>query len=773
MKVEMQLGRETLSIETGKVAKQADGSAWIQYGGTVVLVTAVADRREADKDFFPLTVDYRERGYAGGKIPGVYGRREPRPGVTEQLTSRLIDHCIRPLFPKDYNQEVQVLCSVLSYDREHLANVPALIGTSAALSISDIPFNGPVGAIVVGRIDNQLIVNPTAEEMDQCELELFVSGNQNAVMSVEGSLHEIPEDEVIDAIVFAHEQIKNIIQLQEGLVAVCGVEKREFIRKSIDEGLREKVKSLAVSRIRQSIGTAEKQERSDFLADLEADILEQVIDPNDNEEVVMAVAQDTGSILKDLEKQEMRESILNQGTRVDGRAVTEVRPILGEVSLLPNVHGSSLFSRGQTQALCAVTLGTGLDADIERSLAGEKNKHFFLHYNFPPYSVGEVKRMMGPSRRDIGHGSLAENAIKAVIPAKDEFNYTIRVVSEILESNASSSMATVCGATLALLDTGVPLTKPVAGVGVGLIKEGDQEVILTDMIGVEDFLGDMDFKVAGTRDGVTAIQMDIKIDGVTPELMKQAIHQSREARLFVLDKMDEIISTPREELSPYAPRINTIKIPVDKIKDVIGPRGKVVQQIQEETGVTISIEDDGRVEIASTSAENAAKAEEKVKEIIAVPEVDKEYSGKVVRVAPFGAFVKILPNCDGMVHISQMGSGYVRQVEDILNIEDEVTVRVISIDEQNRVDLALSGESAVRANEIAEQTPRREDSEAGGGSSGPRRNSGYRDGGRTGAGNDRRRDRSREGSSRPSGGSRYRNEGQSRDNAPRIPKGRP
>merc|ERR1712169_168314 len=416
----------------------------------------------------------------------------------------------------------------------------------------------------------------------------------------------------------------------------------------------------------------------------------------------------------------------------------------------------------------------GLDADIERSLAGEKNKPFFLHYNFPPYSVREVKRMMGPSRRDIGHGSLAENAIKAVIPAKDEFNYTIRVVSEILESNASSSMATVCGATLALLDTGVPLTKAVAGVGVGLIKEGDQEVILTDMIGVEDFLGDMDFKVAGTKDGVTAIQMDIKIDGVTPELMKQAIHQSREARLFVLDKMDEIISTPREELSPYAPRINTITIPIDKIKDVIGPRGKVVQQIQEETGVTISIEDDGRVEIASTSAENAAKAEEKVKEIIAVPEVDKEYSGKVVRVAPFGAFVKILPNCDGMVHISQMGNGYVRQVEDILNIEDEVTVRVISIDEQNRVDLALSGESAVRANEIAEQTPRREDSEARGGSSGPRRNSGYRgDGGRTGAGNDRRRDRSREGSSRPSGGSRYRNEGQSRDNAPRIPKGRP
>jgi polyribonucleotide nucleotidyltransferase len=758
----MQLGREKISIETGKVAKQADGSAWVEYGGTVVLVTAVASRREANVDFLPLTVDYRERGYAGGKIPGVYGRREPRPGVTEQLTSRLIDHCIRPLFPEGYNQEVQVLCSVLSYDKKHLANVPALIGTSAALCMSDIPFNGPVGGIVVGRIDNQLIVNPTSEETEQCDLELFVSGNQSAVMSVEGHMHEVPEDEVIDAIVFAHQQIKEIIKLQDGLIAVCGTEKREFVQKSIDENLRQKVTGLATERIRQSIGIADKQERSTLLGDLKADVLDQLISSEIDDETVENYTQGTETILKDLEKYEMRESILNQGTRIDGRGATEVRQISSEVSLLPYAHGSSLFTRGQTQALCAVTLGTGLDEDIERSLAGEKNKPFFLHYNFPPYSVGEVRRMMGPGRREIGHGSLAESAIKAVVPNKEEFNYTIRVVSEILESNASSSMATVCGATMALLDAGVPLKKLVAGVGVGLIKDGDRETILTDMIGMEDFLGDMDFKVAGTQDGVTAIQMDIKIDGVTPELMKQAIHQSREARLFVLEQMEQVISSPRAELSPHAPRINTIKIPVEKIRDVIGPRGKVVQQIQEETGVTISIEDDGRVEIASTDANAALAAEERVREITAVPEVDKEYKGEVVRIAPFGAFVKILPNCDGMVHISQMGNGYVRQVEDILSVGDTVQVRVLSIDDQNRVDLALSGESAEKANEISANAPPREESQSRD-NSGPRRNSGYRDGG------NRRRERN---SNRSGGGNRHRDEGQPRNNSLRVPKDR-
>jgi len=428
--------------------------------------------------------------------------------------------------------------------------------------------------------------------------------------------------------------------------------------------------------------------------------------------------------------------------------------------LLPHAHGSSLFTRGETQALCAVTLGTSLDEDIERSLAGEKNKPFFLHYNFPPYSVGEVRRIMGPGRREIGHGSLAESAIKAVVPNKEEFNYTIRVVSEILESNASSSMATVCGTTMALLDAGVPLKKPVAGVGVGLVKDGDREAILTDMVGMEDFLGDMDFKVAGTRDGVTAIQMDIKIDGVTPELMKRAIHQSRESRLFVLEKMEQIIGAPSAELSPHAPRINTIKIPVEKIKDVIGPRGRVVQQIQEETGVTISIEDDCRVEIASTDASAAMAAEERVREITAVPEVDKEYTGEVVRIAPFGAFVKILPNCDGMVHISQMGNGYVRQVEDILTVGDTVEVRVLSIDDQNRVDLTLCGESAEKANEISANTPPREDTPSRD-NSGPRRN--YRDGG------NRRRERS---GGRSGGNNRNRDEGQSRNNSLRVPKDR-
>ena len=758
----MQLGREQISIETGKVAKQADGSAWVKYGGTVVLVTAVAARREANVDFLPLTVDYRERGYAGGKIPGVYGRREPRPGIPEQLTSRLIDHCIRPLFPKGYNQEVQVMCSVLSYDKENLANVPALIGTSAALSMSDIPFNGPVGGVVVGRIDNRLIVNPTSEEMERCDLELFVSGNQSAVMSVEGHLHEVPEDEVIDAIVFAHEQIKEIIKLQDELLAVCGKDKRKFEPKTIDNDFRQKVTDLVGERVRESIGIADKQERSTLSEELKNDILDQLISSTTDEEDAENYAQDTDAILKDLEKHEMRESILTQGTRIDGRSATEVRPISGEVALLPHAHGSSLFTRGETQALCAVTLGTSLDEDIERSLAGEKNKPFFLHYNFPPYSVGEVRRIMGPGRREIGHGSLAESAIKAVVPNKEEFNYTIRVVSEILESNASSSMATVCGTTMALLDAGVPLKKPVAGVGVGLVKDGDREAILTDMVGMEDFLGDMDFKVAGTRDGVTAIQMDIKIDGVTPELMKRAIHQSRESRLFVLEKMEQIIGAPSAELSPHAPRINTIKIPVEKIKDVIGPRGKVVQQIQEETGVTISIEDDGRVEIASTDANAAMAAEEKVREITAVPEVDKEYTGEVVRIAPFGAFVKILPNCDGMVHISQMGNGYVRQVEDILSVGDTVQVRVLSIDDQKRVDLTLCGESAEKANEISANTPPREDAPSRD-NSGPRRSSNYRDGG------NRRRERS---SGRSGGNNRNREEGQSRNNSLRVPKDR-
>ena len=695
----MQLGSEKLSIEMGKVAKQADGAVWVQYGGTVVLVTVVADDSDNDLDFFPLTVDYRERAYAAGRIPTVYGKREPRPGTSEQLVARLIDHCIRPLFPKDFKAEVQVLCTVLSSDGVHPADVPALIGTSAALSVSDIPFNGPVAAVTVGKKDGNLIINPTYEELHSSEVELFVSGTENAVMSVEGGGHEIPDDEVIDTIIAAHEEIKEIIKLQEGIVAVCSQKKREFDTKTVEDALNSRIRDLATTRIRESIGMSDKQLREDYLEQIQSDILSEIHEDSP-EEFDTSAEKDARSILSDIEKEEMRQAILGEGKRVDGRGVTDIRTISGEVALLPRTHGSALFSRGQTQALCVTTLGTSGDEDVQRGLDGEVRRAFFLHYNFPPFSTGEVKRMMGPGRREIGHGSLAQKALEPVIPSKEDFNYTIRVVSEILESNASSSMATVCGASLSLLDAGVPIKRPVAGIGVGLIKEGEQEVILTDMLGTEDFLGDMDFKIAGTSEGVTAIQMDIKIDGVTPELMRRAIHQAKEARLSVIDQMNAVVSQPRAELSEYAPRIYSLQIAPQKIKDLIGPRGKTVQGIQEETNTTINIDDDGTVEIASTSAEDVRIAEEKIRAVTAMPEIGKEYEGKVVRTASFGAFVEILPGKDGLVHISQMGDGYVRRAEDVMKVGDEVTVKILTIDEQGRIDLSLIAANGVPLEEL-------------------------------------------------------------------------
>ena len=777
MKVEMQLGSEKLSIETGKVAKQADGAVWVQYGGTVVLVTVVADDGEHNLDFFPLTVDYRERAYATGRIPTVYGRREPRPGTSEQLVARLIDHCIRPLFPKDFNSEVQVLCNVFSSDGIHPADVPALIGTSAALSISDIPFNGPVAAVTVGKVEEKLIINPTYEELHASSMELFVSGKADAVMSVEGGGHEIPEDEVIDTIITAHQQIQEIIKLQEGLAAGCSNTKRDYASNSVESDLSSRVRDLATSRIRESIGMADKKLREDYLEQVQAEVLSEILEDTP-EETGPNATKDTISILSDIEKEEMREAILTQGKRVDGRGVTDIRSISGEVALLPHTHGSALFSRGQTQALCVTTLGTSGDEDVQRGLDGEARRSFYLHYNFPPFSTGEVKRMMGPGRREIGHGSLAQKALESVIPNKEEFHYTIRIVSEILESNASSSMATVCGATLALLDAGVPIKRPVAGIGVGLIKEGDQEAILTDMLGTEDFLGDMDFKVAGTSEGVTAVQMDIKIEGVTPELMRRAIHQAREARLSVIEQMNAVIAEPRAELSPYAPRIYSLQIAQQKIKDLIGPRGKTVQGIQEETSTTINIEDDGTVEIAATRAEDVKRAEEKIRAITAMPEIGKEYTGKVVRTAPFGAFVEILPGKDGLVHISQMGDGYVRRAEDVMQVGDEVTVRILTIDEQDRVDLTLVAvgdvpveELTIESNEDREPSSdwnaSRESRDSGGRSNyrDNRDSREYRGGGERRS-NDQRERR----------GNRYDQRDNSRDfrnqRSPRIPKGR-
>ena len=774
MKVEMQLGSEKLSIETGKVAKQADGSVWVQYGGTVVLVTVVADDRDHDLDFFPLTVDYRERAYATGRIPTVYGRREPRPGTSEQLIARLIDHCIRPLFPKDFNAEVQILCNVFSSDGIHPADVPALIGTSAALSISDIPFNGPVAAVTVGKVENELIINPSYEELHASEMELFVSGKADAVMSVEGGGHEIPEDEVIDTIVAAHAQIKEIIKLQEGLAAVCSNTKRDYAAKSIESNLSHRVRDLATSRIRESIGMADKKLREDYLEQVQEEVLSEILEVAP-EEADPNAAKDTISILSEIEKEEMRDAILTQGKRVDGRGVTDIRTIAGEVALLPHTHGSALFSRGQTQALCVTTLGTSGDEDVQRGLDGEARRSFYLHYNFPPFSTGEVKRMMGPGRREIGHGALAQKALEPVIPDKENFHYTIRIVSEILESNASSSMATVCGATLALLDAGVPLKRPVAGIGVGLIKEGEQEAILTDMLGTEDFLGDMDFKVAGTSAGVTAVQMDIKIEGVSPELMRRAIHQAKEARLAVIEQMNAVIGAPRAELSPYAPRIHSLQIATQKIKDLIGPRGKTVQGIQEETNTTINIEDDGTVEIAATSAEDVKRAEEKVLAITAMPEIGKEYTGKVVRTAPFGAFVEILPGKDGLVHISQMGDGYVRRAEDVMQVSDEVTVRILTIDEQDRVDLTLVAVGGVPVEELNIESNDEKDFSTDRNEPRDSRDSGrsnYRDN------RDGRDSRDRRGNdTRERRNNRYEQRDNSRDfrsrRSPRIPKGRP
>jgi polyribonucleotide nucleotidyltransferase len=690
----MQLGNEKLSIETGRVAKQADGTAWVQYGGTVVLVTAVADKKISSEalDFFPLTIDYRERSYAAGKIPGIYGRREPRPGVTETLIARLIDHCLRPLFPKEFHYEIQVLAMTLSSDKQNPPDTLAMIGASVALCISDIPFNGPVGAVTVGRINGEFIVNPTYEQMEESDMELFVTGTSSAVMTVEGGAKEVPEDEIIGAIEFAHAHIKETIKLQEELIQACGKPKREYEVKAADARLDAKTRELATHRIQQSIGMTDKQDRETYLVSIQEEILDELSEGGEYGESRVS---DTVAILTAIEKEEMRKAILNEGRRIDGRGPNDLREITGEVSVLPRTHGSAIFARGQTQALCVVTLGTSADEEVVKDLEAEYMKPFILHYNFPPFCTGEVRPMRAPSRREIGHGALAEKAILAVIPEKETFPYTVRVVSEILESNASSSMATVCAATLALMDAGVPIKKPVAGVGVGLIKEkgheslDDREVILTDMLGAEDFLGDMDFKVAGTRNGVTAVQMDIKIEGVTTELMRKAINQAREARLIVLDKMAEVISTPRADISPYAPRIYKIQINPEKIGDVIGPRGRVVREIQDKADVIIDIADDGTVEIAADNVEKAERAKELIMAITQEAEIGKEYKGKVKRVTPFGAFIEIFPGTEGMVHISNLGSTHVRRVEDVLHEGDDVTAKVIGVDEYGKIDLAV------------------------------------------------------------------------------------
>jgi len=671
------------SIETGKVAKQADGAVVVRYGDSVVLATVVASKTAKEgQDFFPLTVDYREKAYAGGRIPGGYFKREGAPVKKEILTSRLIDRPIRPLFPEGFFNEVQVICLAVSGDPQHDPDVLAVNGASAALAISGIPFGAPVGAVRVGLIDGQFVANPTTEQQAVSQLEIVVAGTEQGVLMVEAGAREVPEEKMLEAIAFGHEQCKRLARMQKELAAAAGKPRWTFDPNAgRDTALIERVKSLAAPKLGAALAIHEKHPRSEAVGR----VFEEVwgtLGLEDTKKPAVRMA------FEEIESHEVRRMIVERGIRVDGRKVDEIRPISIETAYLPRAHGSALFTRGETQALVAATLGTKSDEQKIEALEGESYRSFMLHYNFPSFSVGEVRRFGSPTRRDIGHGALAERAVEAVLPAKEEFPYTIRVVSEILESNGSSSMATVCGGSLSLMDAGVPLKSHVAGIAMGLVKEGDKYGILTDIMGTEDHYGDMDFKVAGTEKGVTALQMDIKIDSVSIDIMREALKQARDARMIVLGKMREALEKPRAELSPYAPRFVTIKVRQEKIREIIGPGGKVVRGIQEATGAKIDIEDDGRVTIFSPDNASVQKAVGMIQDICREVELDRIYLGKVKKIVEFGAFVEVIPNTEGLLHISQIAETRIRSVQDVLTEGDEVLVKVIEIDGNGKMRLS-------------------------------------------------------------------------------------
>lgn len=696
------VGRHTVSIETGRLASLAGGAVTVQLNDSIVFAAATMGGVREGIDFFPLSVEYEERLYAGGRIPGSFYRREGRPGSEAILTARLTDRPIRPLFAEGMRNEVQIIIYSLSADNKNPIDILAINAASAALMISDIPWGGPVGAVRIGRVDDEFIVNPTYQELEASTLDLRIAGTRDAILMVECGAQEIPENVMVEALAYGHQALQPLIDLQEQMAREIGKPKREATiilpNDELQQIVFDKVSGKMESLFDQVLPKAELYAA---LEDMLAELTAELIPANAQDKTGLPTAEDVKTAFMETEKRVVRKRILDYGKRPDGRTPTQIRPIWCEVGLSPRAHGSGLFTRGETQVLTLATLGTLGEAQELDGLAPIETKRYMHHYNFPPFCTGEVKPLRGQSRREVGHGALAERALEPVIPSEETFPYTLRLVSEVMSSNGSSSMASVCGSTLALMDTGVPIKAPVAGVAMGLVMEGDRYQVLTDIQGIEDHLGDMDFKVAGTAKGITALQMDIKISGLSTEIMKQALEQARQARLKILDEMLAVIPKPRPELKPHAPRITSIKIPVDKIGAIIGPGGKNIRALQEETDTKIDIQDDGTVYIAATNGDNARMAIERIEAVTETPQIGRIYTGKVVRVTDFGAFVEILPGTDGMVHISQLDSERVNRVEDVANVGDELTVMVTDIDPQGKIRLSrqavLEGWSAEEA----------------------------------------------------------------------------
>ncbi len=679
---EITLNDFTYSIEHGRVAKQASGAVLVRFGDTVVLATVVGSDEPTVQDFFPLSVDYREKAYAAGKIPGGFFKREGRPSENEILSSRLIDRSLRPLFPDGYRNEVQVMVTVLSADKENDPDVLGITGASAALTISDIPWDGPIAGIRVGRVNGKFVANPTYEQLEMSDLDLVISASEHSIVMVEGEAWEVSEADMLAALEFGHQQAQPLIQMQKELQQEVGKEKLQVVVPELPEGLEDKVRTIATDKIRELLNITEKKDRRTQLKEYYAQVVESLQEDYPESEA------DIKEVLHTIEKELTRKMILEESRRLDGRSMDDIREITCEVGLLPRTHGSCLFTRGQTQALAVITLGTKIDEQKMDELEGEFFKSYMLHYNFPPFSVGEIRPLRGPGRREIGHGFLAERALKPVIPAEEIFPYTIRIVSDILESNGSSSMATVCAGSLALMDAGVPTKDQVAGIAMGLVTDGNNYKILTDILGDEDHLGDMDFKVAGTKNGITAFQMDIKIKGLSMQIMQEALDKAREARLKILDVMNRTLDKPRQELSKYAPRIISFKINPEYIGAIIGPGGKIIRDIVDKTGATIDIADDGTVKIASLDPRAGLMAKNIIEELAEAPEIGKVYKGKVKKITNFGAFVEILPGKEGLLHISEIEPFRINRVEDVLNVGDEVLVKLIRIDDSGKLNLS-------------------------------------------------------------------------------------